>query len=223
MQKCRVNAHVHRALILPLLCDGYEFDDMVKVFSDCDVPRGDRTDTLANDGALIYRSPKADACKNRDLIARIMSIHIRSWIRFRITECLRLTKHIIKSSTFIRHFRKNEVSRAVDNAHYCLNTICSQRLAHGCNNGNTTGNTAFGIKIKFIVLCNLDQRMTVLGHQLLIGSDNLFLCRKCGFNPRLCRFNSTYELSNNVDIRVGNDIVYICRKQLSGYRYFTDL
>ena len=142
-------------------------------------------------------------------MSRIYAFHIKGGISFRITQGLRLGQYIGKVTAFVAHFRKDKITRAIDNARQPLNFIGRQTFAHGFDNGNTTGNGRFISHNHTLFLCCPENLRTVYRNQCLVGRNHMLAVFNGLHHHVFGKGIATDQLHHNIHIRIGHHRIAI--------------
>ena len=177
-------------------------DAVTECLGICHVFAGNATDTFRVNPVKLQRNTKGNGCQDGQLVCRINPLHIKGRVSLGITQLLCFFQHIGKVTPLVAHLGKDEIAGAVNNAGEPLDFVGREALTQRLDNGNTAGDRRLKGHHDTLVLCCSKNLVAMHGNQRLVGRHHVLAVGDGLQHQFACRFITTNEFNNYVDIRV---------------------
>ena len=141
----------------------------------------------------------------------VNALDVKGRVGFGVAELLRLRQHGVKGQALVAHFRQDEVGSAVDDAGDPFDAVGREAFAQGLDDGHAAGDRGLEGHHHAFFLRRGEYFIAVGGEQRLVGGDNV-LAVGDGFQHHVLGEGvAADQLDNDVDVRVGDDLVSVRR------------
>ncbi|MNC10437.1 hypothetical protein D3C75_580800 [compost metagenome] len=153
---------------------------------------------------------EAERTQNSHFARSIQAFHIRSRIRFRISQFLRFFKHIIVGGAFLAHFAQYVIGCTVHNPHDLHNFVGGKSFNQCTDNRNPAGYTGL-IKYIALLLLRLSQNLRSMEcHQVFISGYDMFTQLQRLKNIFLRSGDAAHHFDDHINFRITDEFPGIC-------------
>ena len=170
---------------------------MVRVF---EIDGRDAADALGVDiggnDALAKRQRRQD----RQLRARVEAVDVGGGIGFGVAGLLRFGEHLFEARAALLDLRQDVVAGAVQNAVERGDAIAGDAFAQNRVNGDAAGDAGLHRQIDAAAMAWSHNSAPAERHQFLVGGDDGFAPRRCGFDDLARDRGAAHQLRDDLDI-----------------------
>ena len=200
----RLDAQFHRAV--GMFADhGEQLDDVAEIFGEMDVGRADLLDAGDVDRRGIDGKSVGERGEQDRLVGGVPAIHIERRIRLGVAERLGLGERGLEGQPGIGHAAENVVRGAVDDAGERMDLIANERVLHGPDDRDATGDGGLEMDRRVHFPGNGEQLDTALGEQRLVSGDHRFLRTQGGGDDFKRIRRAADEFDDDVHARIRDE------------------
>ena len=134
---------------------------------------GHASDSFAVHALERHVRVKSQAGKNRHLLRRVERVDVGGGVGLGIAQFGCHGERVVKAGARGIHRVKNEVRRAVNDAHHAVDAVTGEAVAQRANNWNRPGDSGLVVELRTYLLSRRVEFRAVIGEQGLVRCDHV--------------------------------------------------
>ncbi len=159
-------------------------------------------DALDRHGRVRVIQPPGEADKQHEFMGGVKTVNIQCGVRLRVAVFLRAAQGRREVHAPTRHFRKNKIGRAVENAFNRQDTVAGQAVLQRLDDGDAAGHAGFVQQGGFFLSRLSEKICPVFGQKRLVGGHHMLAVVKTGRNELLGCRDAPHQFDDDINIGI---------------------